>query len=1544
MRLFFKLGTVLLPVVFAGCMTAGGAKHFKEGERLRASGSYSEAQREYEQALSAEPNNDKYRERMRSLREQIEHEVERLRGEARAKEKAGEWAAASALYAQALALKGADQDLEARKELSAAKAKNLDPDGWYTEVSRIQSRLSGVKIVDRTLAGARANAYQYHLAMGAKLLEAQDGSGAVRSFDRAKEIEPATPGWNAEQYDHARALDLAAQGELRALAGDTIEAHDLYEKAYGLKPLPEIKKKLAELKTKAAAILKKLDLARSKAKQGRHAEALRLYNELAMMKGAPASVSEEAMKVRAELAQASALDAERAADRGDLRRAKASLLEALRVAELGAVPNDAIKLAIDQTNGGQPGKAVETIDGSTAPADHPVTKAARAYARAGAKSTLSRAQALAKKDAAKALVLLSELRSFEKELPEIAALRQSLRKGAFSEMLAGALAAAKSGDDREASDLLLAALRASKAPAAMRGPAEEACRLLADRKYAEAERSFQAALAAAPRSTLAQRGVDITRLRKRAGEREAVEIVKSGKGDLERAVSALQSALHEEPGNPSAKEAAQALISRIRGTGAGMDDLALAAQLSFATRLSDLPVPARDALEQGNGALAQGNYAEAETRYKQAETAAPDSPVAALARSYSKDRMLASLKSGVNGGAGDEASARALAKLLKADPKNRDARAALRALLDKAEQSGKAGDDAEAARYLTLVVVATDPAPGVKLALDKGNQALGAGNMGEAEKLYSEALDLEVENDAAKLGLSLARSARVAGLKEAVSKAKSGEGVVQAQEALRRTLEIDPNSPEARQAFADLLDGAKNAGKQGSDREAAQLLDTANVVSKPETARKAIAAANKLLADGRHADAEAAYEKLLAGAESQVARAGQEISRDRRIQVLLAGVAELKNGGDLDRGAKATKELLALDGTHPEARAAIEAALSRADEAADRGDDAGAAKELRAADVALGGESGVQKAIADLERGKLEQAEASFAKLDSEVAQRGVEIAKRRRMGTLKAGLTGDDKQAAESIRAVLATDPNNREAQAAFAKLLDRARSSAKKGDDRDAAAALETAISASGAPEELSSTLKIGVTHLSEARYAEAEVGFTTALEISRDSKVAAAGRDIARDRRKAAEKSALDAINKGGDPLKPAQVLQATLIVEPDSRAASTALSKLLARAKKSASKGDVADAARALDAAAMLEGLPSVMVTKIGEANMALSGGEFAEAEGGFDAALAGGEDEAPRKSQVASLGKTVARERRLVQLKDDLAKAQRDKDVLRAGGLVQQILSIDPNDRNAKALSKKIGSDVVSDRLQVAMTQKGFGKLGVAHLYLSRVLALDPEHAQAKAELESIESTLKESKDLIVKVAAVTRGKKVSNSACKEMEATLRDELMSEASEKEDLGLYVLGKSYTEAVERGDADAPKVTGGLVVTLTSCQHGSSTGKLGFDWKLETPEKGRTVAEGAADAELPAGLLPRDEQDGAGKNARKALAKRAVQALLGKLEAARPQIDEWLLVASEQAMEQKDAAKVAEHFAKLKLVSKSYDRKRAEKIEKYLDAELK
>jgi tetratricopeptide (TPR) repeat protein len=679
---------------------------------------------------------------------------------------------------------------------------------------------------------------------------------------------------------------------------------------------------------------------------------------------------------------------------------------------------------------------------------------------------------------------------------------------------------------------------------------------------------------------------------------------------------------------------------------------------------------------------------------------------------------------------------------------------------------------------------------------------------------------------------------------------------------------------------------------------------------------------------------------------SKLAETGKSIARERRLGVVLAGVAKLADGSDLDRGAKAAKELLAIEPGNAEAKAAIDATLARAEAEAEAGRLTEAVRALRAADVALGGTNGLPKVLADLERNKIDEAIDGFGRLSGRVAEAGRDAAKKLKTTTLKQSMSSsDDKKAAESIRKVLAANPNDPTAKEALAKLLDKARAAGKQGDDKAAGAALEAATIASGAPEDLSAALKIGATQLGEGRYGEAEQAFQNARELARESKVAELGLDLAGGRRRASEKAAAELLAKGTEPhdaqRRAAQVLRGTLVVDPKSKLVADATAKVEARAKQQLQKGPIADAARTLDVLAELERLPGPMRAKLEEANAELAQDKPAEAEARYAAATNAEEVGEVKPSKALDVGRAEARRRLLAELRAGLDKAQKEKDLERQRELVERILTLDPKDKVAGAERGKLGGAMADARYDTAMAQKGLGKLGVAYVYLERALALNPKLKKAEDALAELAKASAGELDLVVRVDELTRAKGVAASACEGVETKVRAALMRDASQKSDLGFFVLGAEWTAKVDKNEPDAPKLGASLVSTLERCEAQPAIASAAVKWQLVVPARGRGVlAEGTFEAEVPAGLVPKDEQDPAAKNARELLAKRLGAKALEALTGLRSRASLWPLLLAEQGMAAKDAALAAEGYMKLKLTApREVPTERLKALEAYL-----
>lgn len=1530
--------SLVLILGLSGCL-AGGSAQFRSGQKAYAKGDLIAAEKSYAEAVGKNPGNGEYKAALARVRKEM---AGKHVAEARGQEKAQNWSGASAAWSKAAELVPDESDYAVRRDLSGQKAKNLGPDEWFAAVSVVAEQHPDNEIAQRSLAGARAAAYKQNLELAEEFLAAGDGTRAFTYFERAKQIDPATPGLRVDSFQKAEALSVAEKGDLALDQGDPIKAYELYQAAYAKRPLPPIKKKLDRVKRKASALLSKLDRARKQADRGQYSSALRTYESLMGLRGVPGSMQEEVAKVRVLLVKQDCAKAKKEIDRGRLSAAQRTLRTALKHGEYDAVKSDVLLAGYAAGARGKPEQTLKAIEQAGLEAGTPLEEVSFAYALASAKQVLNKAQRLSKRDASGALRLIAPLDGFSEDLPGIAELRRSLRAASFDDLLDEALGFAKKGNDGEAAAVLLAALNASKAPDAMRTPAEQGTQNLKLGKYAAAETSFLAAQAAAPRSRLAQRGIDITRLRRNAAEREAVATLKSGRGNQAKAVEVLESAAQLEPGNASSKAGADALLRQLKST-SKRSDREVGDLIGWAARLSSLPPDAKSNLVSGAGSLSDGDLQGAASSFEDARDAAPSEELTKLAVSVTSDRALSSLKGDVVAVLnGDESAAEALAALLKAKPQDKTGQGILQKLIDKAKGLAADKKDAEAARYLRLATIATSPAPGVKAALEKGHEALEKGDMGGAESGYDEAKDLEANHPVAQAGYDIARSARNDAMSKALAQASSGGSLEPVKAALTAAVAANPGSPEAKQAFNALIEAAQKQADAGNVARAAQLLEAANTVSKPKTAKSAIAAANAHLEQKDYTKAQAAYADVLTGGDSKVAQAGLSIAKEQQLGGLVKGLEGLSSGKDLKGGAKAAVGLLKVDPANQKVARAVDAALTRAEKAAQGGNDKEASRELFAVAVALGEKSELQPAIDLLARGEYPKAQEGFAKSTSELGRRGAALARRRNLGTLSDSLGAGGKASAESIRRLLKADPNNKGAKKAFDALITKVRTAAKAKKDAEAAENLKLATIAAGAPSDLSSALDVGAEHFSASRYAEAERSFTGAMELAKDSVVAQTGFDVSTASRQREEQVALRGLT-AGDPRPHAKVLKSSLLVDPQSKAVAKGLATVMQGAQRAADKGDDTLAAQNLEAAATLgqESGEDVAGVLEGCALLAKSSHEAAQLR--FIAVNAGRDKPADR-SALAELGAKIALGRRIAILQGELTAAEKEKDVLRQSTMVARILALDPNHRDAGRKKAGLQRRVKTERINAAKTQQSQGKTGVAYLYVTRALELDAKDGAAKKALAELEEKLKKRLDLILVVDAVKRDG-VSSSQCKGFDGMLQEQLQTVASKRTDLGAYVLSPAWTAAVRKGDERAPEVSGALEVTLKTCSLGSAVGKARIAWRILTPKAGSQVAAGELTAALPSGIIPRDEQDGAGKNARKAFSSRAAAQISEKISEERDMTDAWLLTLAEHGMGAKDPALVADAWARIKVkASRLIDVERLLVVEKYLDEQFR
>ncbi len=1526
-----RFSRFLLPAALAGALSgcfASGSKAFNAGQSALNRGDLIAAQRHLQDAVKAEPGNKKYKAELRKLARAYELQ-------AKSHEKNKNWVEASKAWNEAANADPLNQDYQVRSALSGLKAKDLGPDGWFDGVKGVKDKYGKNKIVLRSFEGAKASAYSYNLSLADEYLRGGDGKKAFVHYQRAKEIDPKTPDMRVDNYTKAEALSMAAQAEEKAAQGDALGAYDQYKAAYALMPMPEISRGMKRVKKQASAILGRLEKARDAAEKGRLAQSIKLYDKLLEIEGVPPSVEEEAAAVRNDLLDAEAQRATKAAEKGQLSSAHRTLLAVLPQLDTSDSNKKTLKDGLNQLKKGKASAGWKTIE-PTIGGNSPLTPAFKAYAVAVAEKTYKKAKTLSRRKSqrGKALTLLADIAVFETELPQIISLKTELRGGSFLTLLDEAVSAARRGKDLQAASSLKAALQAASAPEAVKGPVEEGIEHLKNSAYVDAEVSFSAAQAAAPRSKLAEKGLLVAQIRREAAEEKAVANLRAQKNQSQ-AVDILAASKKQGGSNAQLKAGLRILETRLtRAT--KLSDRELAETIGFAAQLSNLDEGQIAQLEEAADKLEAGQHAEAEAQLKGVKDAALSSQVAKLAHQAASRRALSALEKGAGKAAeGTEAGAKALAALLKKDPNNRSAKASLERLLKKAELAAGDKNDAEAARFLALANIAAPAAPGVKAELEKGNEALKGGDVAGAESSYSQALEMEPESIVAKRAYNLAKQLNAGVLAAAVNQATQGGSTGQAQEALRRTLQANPDSPEARKAYQKLLAEAQKQGDAGNDSQAADLLDTANVVSKPESARKALAEANGLLKSGQHAKALAAYKKVLESGDSKVARTGAQIAEKRQQGSLLSRVEALRTLKDFDDGARAAAQLRKKDPSNAQAKAAIDAVLAHALAKAEANEERTSGKALRAAAIALSEETTSRKAMDLFNRGKYSDAEEAFGKLGTDFGNRAQKVARAANVKNLSGNLDKGGKEAAKSIRDLLRADPNNKAARQAFEALLAKSQAAAKAGNATETAQALEQADIASGAPAALSGSIRVAIGHIENKRYADADKAFQEVSKEAPDSQVIKTGLKAARTLREGGEAAALKGLSNDKDPRKAAETLKLSLVADPKTPVVKKGLGLAQNRAKEAAKAGDDALLAQSIEAAAILAGQSDETVLSLGEATALVAKSDHEKAQQAF-ATISGG---------VAKLGKELSKQRQIAILDQAADAAGKKGDLLKQAELVKAILAIDPANRKAKGLDKKLSSKVTASRIETAKTQKKMGKPGVAWLYLHRALALNPKNSAAQKEKAALEKELKDRTQLIMVVEAVKRDSSVSSGLCKGFEAQLQEMTMVEASKKENLGGFVLSPDWTKAVQNKDSRAPSVTGSLQLTIKKCTAGSSSAKWTLDWAVMAPKGGKASASGSFTSEVPANLLPRDDHDAAGKNVRRVLFKRTMEKLLEQLLEGRGGTKQWLLTAAEHGVEKDDPVVAADAYARLKISGqKNVDGDRLKKVEAYLEKRYK
>jgi len=475
-----------------------------------------------------------------------------------------------------------------------------------------------------------------------------------------------------------------------------------------------------------------------------------------------------------------------------------------------------------------------------------------------------------------------------------------------------------------------------------------------------------------------------------------------------------------------------------------------------------------------------------------------------------------------------------------------------------------------------------------------------------------------------------------------------------------------------------------------------------------------------------------------------------------------------------------------------------------------------------------------------------------------------------------------------------------------------------AAKGDVEAGAAAI--AALRGSFEEKLEGKMRAGLAHLQAGALAKAERLFASAKEADPESKPAALAFQLASTARDREETEALAAIEGADDPRSAAATLAAGYAVDDESPRAQKAYEKLQARGRKSHSTVPPEQLAQLISALGMLENIGGDMQVRLDEAGALLAQGKFAEAQGAYADARKG--VLGARTSEVAALGETWVRDRRIADLEERLQEVSARKDVIAESKVVQALLDIDPKNPAALSRKKSLASRLVATRSARAGELAEEEAWGAAHYVAKKGLALTPNARALQKIRDDAQADLKKRGDFIMVVAAPRL--EAEAQACEKLPAVLQSTLATTASERDDLGGWVLSPGWTEAWKKGDDRVPPVEGQIEVVVNACSVTPSSAQATIQWTVRTPQtaEGEVVAQGELETVVGAGIIPKDEQVASAVGARRVLSEKLSEAVSEAISRSRDAMDQWLLRLAQHYVQTDEPKSVADAHARLLL----------------------
>lgn len=1248
------LYALVLLIAAVGCASSA-AKAFVAGQQAEAAGDLDTAYERYLEATRGAPSEKTYADAHARTRDTY---VKELSNRAQAQEKEKAWDVAAKTWGRASEVAPDVEDYAVRRDLSSLKAKDLDAYGWYQGVDAIKKAHPEHPIVARTHERAKERALADLVAVAEKKLEAGEPAPAVEKLEAALEIDK--PKVDAELVKRARAALFVQRGDERMNANDPFGAYENYEKAQGLKPAPQIAQKLRTARRRAAPIVKRLDRAYALTSRGRYARALALYREVAEMDGAPATVDKEIEEVRKALIAAECKKATAEGAKGRFSSARRALHRALDASTISETKKAEAKTAATELSKGALVAAMGRLQRAELPSG-PIRSALEKVAMAAIERTVKRAEAVAKRDPARAMQMIAGLEPYADSLPQITKLGRSLKVGAFSSTLDEAIRSADRGDMAKAARLLRTALEMSEAPKKLATPIEEGCQKLGEKRFAEAQSRFEAALVVAPGSKLATTGIAISKKRADAASNAAVKSLK--RGNDEAALAVLERLAAKNAKHPNVAAGATALIARAQRDAKRGDDAAATDALVMAARLTPLDPGTRTTLDQGLEAFGQGDHDVAKTRFASVVAAASSAAVAKAALEIADKRVM------------------------EARSEAEQAAAKLSDLIARAKTDAEKGNMSGARRALQAALEADPSAKPHAKKLDAAIKRVTRGDASEGlQAIETSGLPKSSSLMPALVAYATAMAGTLVARAERTAKKRPAEAIAileklgPFEKRLPKIVELKKSIRNA--AFVAQLDAADRHANAGRIADAAKVLAAALEQSTaPPKLRTPAAKAIDALAAEKYLDAERSFGTALAAAKkSKLAERGQAIAQRLRTAQEEAALAAIEQEKDLDASVTLLEAAVGYEPKNERAAAGAQWFLTTAASRADAADDEAIAKLIGYA-TRLAPE---RAAAADLKAGVNSLAAHDHASAErafssarakapaSRAAMLGHQVAKTRLLASIETGkidVRKLDTKTAQILATLKKDEPDRPEPTAALAELLEGARGFAET-DTKEAARLLSLAIIVAAPATALKTDLERGRKALAKDDPVGAAKAFAAAKKKAPDDELVATGTAIAERARVTRLVNALAA----GKDKRAHDALKRRLAEDGEK-----ITKEIVAAAEREADAGKEPRAARLLDA--LNRHTKEAEARKATQAgNKLLAKRDYVGAEAAYEKAQRFG------TSIAAKSGASIAFNRRVALMFQQVSLLTNLEDLEKGAVATKELLSIDPYDKDGlKAL-------------------------------------------------------------------------------------------------------------------------------------------------------------------------------------------------------------------------------------------------------------------